>query len=68
MEWDTGQVSSDGERKNENGLPSGSSPRKEDLGGGPGVLTEHGVGGGASKGEGEGSEDKLRDIRVLTRT
>lgn len=43
---DTGQVSSDGEGKNEKGSPLGSSPQKEDLvGGGPRVLREHRVGG-----------------------
>lgn len=43
---DAGQVSSDGEGKNETGSPLGSSPQKEDLvGGGPRVLREHRVGG-----------------------
>lgn len=41
-----GQVSSDGEGKNEMGPPLGSSPQKEDhVGVGPRVLREHRVGG-----------------------
>ena len=46
-EQDTGQENSDGQGENEKGQPLGSSPLKEDLGGGswsPGFLREHKVG------------------------